>query len=79
MQFVMVDYDAAHKYVDETPNATWNGWDIEYFTANPAAFFSKDGVYDRCTGKFGYIYTIHPNRDGLWRVKVNGHTRRTRN
>lgn len=78
MQFTLVGYDEAHAYVDHTPAARWDGWNIHYFTPNPAAFFSKDGVYDRSTGRFGYIYVIRPNKDGQWRVRVNGYNRRTR-
>lgn len=55
-------------YVDTTPNAWWEGWDIKYFTPNPSAVYNKDGVWH--DGKFGFVYTVRPNKNGEWRVKV---------
>lgn len=75
MNLQLLDYEAAHNYVDNSgPNVWWDGYDIVVWTYNPAGYLNKYGLYKRNKsgqGKWGTARHIKPNRMGQWKVNVS--------
>lgn len=68
-----LDYDAAHQFVERTPDVSWDGHDIVTWVANPKAFFTTNGAFrrDKPSGRgWGFEYRTKVSSDGKWRVKV---------
>lgn len=71
------DYEQAHKYVADTPNVRWDGWDI--VTRVPdhkdKAVFMNKGVFDRTTRRWYIEHRVSPDTNGKWSVKVREYSR----
>lgn len=61
-----LNYDAAHRFVENSKSARWEAWDIVLFKEHPAAASKVDGRYHN--GKWGFETRIAVDADGKWRV-----------
>lgn len=58
----------AEKFVDNCPNAKWDGWDIWLITEDPSAFSNKKGVF--LNGKW-HRREVIAAKEGMYRVSNN--------
>lgn len=89
--FKNLNYDEAHKFVEETPGARWDGWDLLVWKENPSGWSQRNkrlangnvvsGEFRKRMPKgrgWGVLERVAPNSKGLWKVKVNESSRTTR-
>jgi len=62
----MLDYDAAHKFVNHTPDAFWDGWEIVVWKPQRNAYSNRSGMFRN--GRWGIARKYSVNPDGLWAV-----------
>jgi hypothetical protein len=62
---ITVNYDEAHRIVENNRFLKWDGWDIVDFKASAAAEFDKNGV--RRNNRWGFENRFSPDKDG-WKV-----------
>lgn len=60
-----INYDEAHKIVDNNKNLFWIGWDIVEYKKDPDSIYKKNAMYINNTWCSVNIYK--PNNNG-WRV-----------
>lgn len=63
-----LDYDAAHRFVEGYPNASWDGWTIELFKPTASGYTHKRGA--RRDGVWGILTRIAPDSQGKWKLRV---------
>jgi hypothetical protein len=63
-----LDYDAAHRFVDGYPNASWDGYTIELFKPTNAGYSSKRGAFRN--GRWGFLTRVEANEQGRWVFRV---------
>lgn len=56
----------ADQFVDQSPRAEWNGWNIEVFRPEPNAFMRPNGAFHN--GRWCLKSTISPNNEGKYVV-----------
>ncbi len=69
MSDLVLNYDAAHRFVDRTAKARWEGWDIVLFSANDYAWNNPKGAFRN--ERWGIEERISPDTKGLWKVKTS--------
>jgi hypothetical protein len=62
---------SAEVFVSNTKNVRWEGWDILTFIPKPYAYMSKNGVYDRDSGRWGIETRVSPDSKGNYKVLVS--------
>ena len=62
----ILDYNAAHTFVETTPNTFWENYDIVVFKPTPSCLFRKDARF--IDGKWGIAKRYPVGSDGNWRV-----------
>lgn len=65
MKTININYDNAHKIVDNNKNLLWNGWDIVEFRKNPEAIYNKNAMF--INGTWCSVNIYKPGKDG-WKV-----------
>lgn len=79
MDLQLLDYEAAHSFVDNAgPDVWWDNYDIIVWSYNPVGFFNKHGFYKRNKsggGKWGTVRRIKVNNAGQWKVNVETNRR----
>lgn len=63
-----LNYDAAHRFVEGYPNASWDGYDILMFKATPSGFTNKRGAFRN--GTWGILTRVSPDDKGIWTFRV---------
>ena len=63
-----LDYDAAHRFVEGYPQASWDGWDILMFKPARAGEHHKKGAY--VNGTWGIMTRVSPDDTGKWKLRV---------
>lgn len=63
---MLLDYDAAHRYVETNKNVSWNGWDMEIFKPHPVAAMKKNGAFRN--GLWGFLTVVKVNSEGKWNI-----------
>lgn len=77
------DFKGAHRMVRKQQAAgndvKWDGWDIVFYRADPAARTSKHGVWRN--GEYAFENRFSVNSEGIWKVDGRNlkRTRSTRN
>lgn len=84
MSRTVLDYNAAHKFVDEQfavgNDVRWEGWDIVFFSQTPWGFSNPDGAFRRDRVDFrnkplkecwGMELRITPSDTGTWTIPAN--------
>jgi hypothetical protein len=61
-----LDYDRAHKFVDNFAGARWEGWTIKIFTPSTSAWKNKKAVF--VDGKMGFELVVDVNAQGRWEI-----------
>jgi hypothetical protein len=67
MDSKFIDYDTAHKIVDEQSNLFWDGWTIMDWKPSRDAFYKKNGMFRN--GRWGTVKRYFPGING-WKVPV---------
>lgn len=62
-----LNYEQAHEYVEKSPTAFWDGWDLVLFTPTRAGATSARGIYR--DGRWGIAMRISPNAEGNWLIR----------
>ena len=83
MTVTTLNYDEAHKFVDETLGARWDGFDIVVWRENPAGWMKpvkrfRNGGLERgafnakmpAGRRWGVETRYVPDSRGTWKVKV---------
>lgn len=83
MTVAILNYDEAHKFVDETLGARWDGFDIVVWRENPAGWMKpvkrfRNGGFERgafnakmpAGRRWGVETRYVPDSKGTWKVKV---------
>lgn len=91
MGFVVLNYEEAHKFVEQTRGARWDGYDIVIWKEDPSGFMTKVRRMKSgnvTTGEFrrrmpegrgwGIAERVPVSSNGTWKVKVNEPRRTTR-
>jgi hypothetical protein len=68
MNFVNLGYDAAHAYVNKTPGAFWDGWEVVIWKSNPRAYKRTDGMFRN--GRWGTARRFSVTTSGKWRLPI---------
>lgn len=69
MNYITLDYDAAHEAVDNNRFLEWDGWTITTFRKNPRGYSDPRGKFVR--GSWGIEYRYPVRNDGTWRIPSN--------
>ncbi len=64
----VLDYKAAHKFVDNSKAAFWEGWTLICFKPQRNAWLRKDGLFRN--GVWGIGLKVSPNSNGEWVVPM---------
>lgn len=64
---LVLGYEDAHRYVDRTKRARWEGWDIVIFSPNEHGWNNVKGAFRN--GRWGMEQRVTVNGDGNWIVK----------
>jgi hypothetical protein len=54
----------AEKFVENSPRAQWNGWDIDIYQPEPNAFMRPNGAFHKLT--WCLKFTVPPNSEGKY-------------
>jgi len=57
-------------FVDAEPNMWLENYTIMKHKPSPKAATSRNGVFNRKTGQWGFVTPIDADQDGKWRVYV---------
>lgn len=66
MNYITLDYDAAHKAVDNNRFLEWDGWTIQTWRPNPRGYSDVRGSFRN--GRWGILYRYPVRNDGNWRI-----------
>lgn len=66
--FKNLNYEQAHKFVEENENTFWHGWTMIQFVPTPRGATHPKGMFRN--GKWGIANRVEPTVRGEWRVKV---------
>lgn len=69
MRTLQLDWNAAHRFVDERRNlgfnVKWDGWDIIFWSKTPKGFSHPRGSW---RGTWGIETRVSPDNSGTWRI-----------
>lgn len=63
----LLDYEAAHAYVEKSKTAFWDGWTLVLFTPTNVGATNARGIYR--DGRWGVATRISPDGEGKWLLR----------
>lgn len=58
----------AEKVSNKGVDIRWDGWNMVFHDADPAAMRDPEGRFSRSTNQWGYETVVSPNDEGNWLV-----------
>lgn len=74
MKYDVLDYDTAHKVVDNNRFLEWDGWDIVTWRKDAAGFTNTRGKFRKGRnggGAWGIEFRYPVQADGTWKVPTS--------